>query len=76
MPEEDANNLEEIAEELSEEELAELEAERLNAEENDKIKEEFENYVEMDADAESKKIHEKVMGKKIKRAVSFRFCLV
>jgi len=59
---------EEIVEELTEEELLEMETQRLNEEENMKISQDFDNYVELDADAEAKKIHSKVMEKKVKKA--------
>ena len=61
---------EDVAEELSEEELAELQAAQADAAEDEKINQEFDAYVEADAEAESRKIHEQVIGKKVKRAVS------
>lgn len=56
----------EPVEELTEEEL---EAKR-QEEENQKLNEDFENYSNLDAGAETKKLQEKVMAKNKRKAVS------
>ena len=63
-----------MAQELTEEELAELKAQEKMEEENKKIEENFDAYSELDANQESQKIQDSVLNKHLKRAVSY--CLV